>query len=66
MKRICAWCGQVLDRTICRDDGPVSHGICALCRRTVFGSKKPKNLDINLLEDDKAMEARKEPEFHAE
>jgi universal stress protein A len=35
MKRICAWCGRVLDSRG-RDDLPATHGVCPACRVVHF------------------------------
>ncbi len=47
MKRICAWCGKILeiDKT-CSDDSILSHGICSLCRLEITNYKPRKTKDI--------------------
>jgi PAS domain-containing protein len=39
MKSVCAWCGDELGKAEREDAGagPVTHGICAACRRSFFG-----------------------------
>jgi uncharacterized protein YbcI len=42
MKRVCAWCGRELDQPDRREDLQVTHGVCQVCRRRFFASRKAK------------------------
>ncbi len=40
MKRVRAWCGRQLDRSDRREDLQVTHGVCQVCRRRFFASRR--------------------------
>jgi hypothetical protein len=45
MKRMCAWCGRELDQSEHREDVPVTHGVCKVCRRKLFASARTTEAD---------------------
>jgi hypothetical protein len=52
MKRMCAWCGRELDQSRRREDVPVTHGVCKICRGIFFASARATETDSwSTLED---------------
>ena len=45
MKRMCAWCGRELDQSEHREDVPLTHGVCKVCRRRFFASARTTDAD---------------------
>jgi hypothetical protein len=45
MKRMCAWCGRELDQSERREDVPVTHGVCKVCRQRFFASARTTDAD---------------------
>lgn len=42
MKRVCAWCGRMLDEAACQEGVDVTHGLCKECRAEFFASAKSR------------------------
>jgi hypothetical protein len=52
MKRVCAWCGGELDRPDRREDLQATYGVCQVCRRRFFASRKAKEADSGSTRED--------------
>jgi hypothetical protein len=37
MKKVCAWCGKILEQGSCKD-AEITHGICPACQAAVLAS----------------------------
>lgn len=45
MKRVCAWCGQDLEKQPFQGTASITHGVCPSCRHEHFAAKPREKAD---------------------